>query len=67
MWHVVPSMKSHVALNPVTWPFSMHLPPLFVIHKLPDFRLVWWFLGYMLILILHFHFFHFSINLFYSF
>jgi len=32
MWHVVPNMKSSVALHPVTWPYSMHLPPLFVVH-----------------------------------
>jgi len=36
MWHVVPSMKSHVALHPVTWPYSMHLAPLFVIQERPD-------------------------------
>jgi len=32
IWHEVPRMKSHVALNPGTCPFFMHLPPLFVFH-----------------------------------
>jgi hypothetical protein len=38
MWHVVPGMKSHVALNSGTLPFCMHLSPLFVFHEQPDFR-----------------------------
>jgi hypothetical protein len=25
----------------------MHLPPLFVVHLKPHFRLIWWYLGYM--------------------
>jgi hypothetical protein len=40
MWHVVPSMKSHVALNPVTLLLSMHLPPLFLFHEQADFSQV---------------------------
>ena len=38
MWHVVPGMKSHVALHPGIWPCSMHLPPLLVLHLKPHFR-----------------------------
>jgi len=57
MWHVVPSMESHVALHPGTCPYSMHLPPLFVLHEQPHFRLVRWFLGYMLVPFLHFYWF----------
>ncbi|MFH1000088.1 MAG: hypothetical protein V1783_04525 [Bacteroidota bacterium] len=53
--HVVPRMKSPVALHPGTRPYSMHLPPLFVFHEQPHFRLVMWFLGYMLVLFLHIH------------
>lgn len=49
MWHVVPSMKSPVALNSVTWPYSMHLPPLFVIHEQPYFSTIWWFSGNLLV------------------
>jgi len=41
MWHVVPSMKSHVALHPVTWPYSMHFPSVFVFHERPYYWLVW--------------------------
>jgi hypothetical protein len=55
MWHAMPSMKSHVALHPLTGPFSMHLPPLFMFHEQPDIRPGWWFLGYMLVLFLQFH------------
>ena len=43
IWHVVPRMKSPVALHPGTWPDSMHLPPLFVFHLKPHLRLVRWF------------------------
>jgi hypothetical protein len=35
----------------------MHLPALFEFHLKPHFRLVWWFLGYMLVPFLHFHWF----------
>jgi hypothetical protein len=39
IWHLVPGMKSPVALNSVTKPYSMHLPPLIVLHLKPHFRL----------------------------
>ena len=37
----MPGMESHVALNPGTWPLSMHLAPLFELHS----SLTGWFLG----------------------